>query len=751
MNPILTKIIEQYLNGELSKEDTLAFEERMNQNLELQREVQNQREIHEAAKRAWQREQIQKIGKSYHIKRNFWRGGLTTLIVAIVATATWFGLQNSNTNSEILSDEVRAELNEKAFLDDLDIQYFTIPKEGAVVMSQKGILISVPEKAFLLNGKPYKGRLTVQLQEALDSKEIIRAGLSTTSNGNLLETGGMLGIAGYTMDGEVLEFNPKVGVYVQVPAKDDNPDMRLYTGEKNADGTYNWVNPQDLEKIPASIPMSKLDFYPTGYEDFLNEKKWKKSKASRDSLYLSLENPETESDCEPSIEDYTPNMDISEEQMQRLFLGEPIEFMDDSVSTSAMECVDEAAPNYILPSKVLAFWNDQFNNTNLATREFERRMRAIHGTCDNSVLDIYVNNLDKPISYCDKKVVAMGYFEFEKYASENVGKINSKNPHFKQLQKFYEKSVDQLKERNNQLQQQEINRREKHDDDTRKSRTNEKKRTISREAQALHNEYEFNIQNVKKQLSSSRGFTIKHGGGVVLNIDAQVDLASKARKSTTIVDPTNGETVEIKYNDLTFEVANPGKYIKLYAYVMPYELNSYVRINPKKGKFSYSLNNGMRYNLAVVGVKEDSYDYFQKQNFKEGDLGTVVMQNVSKVKLDASVEQLNRNRGSKPMSISKDLNWLGKEQADYKEQKYRENMAAFRRELKCVAFPCYFSRTAQGNQQQASTSSEVQLGLDQKSQTRNPAFNAATVDDTTPKRRGWRLVPGTRQIEEGAK
>lgn len=49
----------------------------------------------------------------------------------------------------------------------------------------------------------------------------------------------------------------------------------------------------------------------------------------------------------------------------------------------------------IAPAKVQSIWNERFNGTNLATREFEERMRAIHRTCDNQVLDLYANHLDK--------------------------------------------------------------------------------------------------------------------------------------------------------------------------------------------------------------------------------------------------------------------------------------------------------------------------------------------------------------------
>ena len=47
------------------------------------------------------------------------------------------------------------------------------------------------------------------------------------------------------------------------------------------------------------------------------------------------------------------------------------------------------------PASVKTIWNRKFNNTNLATKEFEERMPYIHQTCNNSILELYINNLDK--------------------------------------------------------------------------------------------------------------------------------------------------------------------------------------------------------------------------------------------------------------------------------------------------------------------------------------------------------------------
>ena len=69
MNPEITKLIEQYLNGELSAADKQVFEQRLAENDQLLNELLLQRQIHEGAKRAAQRESILQTAKQYHFRK----------------------------------------------------------------------------------------------------------------------------------------------------------------------------------------------------------------------------------------------------------------------------------------------------------------------------------------------------------------------------------------------------------------------------------------------------------------------------------------------------------------------------------------------------------------------------------------------------------------------------------------------------------------------------------------------------------
>lgn len=700
MNPNITKLIDQYLSGELNAEDTAIFEARMANNLELRQEVELQQTIIDGAIRATDRLEVKKARKKYHYKKLLKWTSLSTIAVAIITAAALYivtSLETSQNELPEITSELTAALDKKAAIENLDIQYFSIAKNGGVVLSEDGVLISVPEGAFMLNGKPYKEKVVVQFQEALEGIDIVKSGLSTMSGDRLLETQGMFGLAGYTADGRPLDINPKVGVYIQSPVNEYNEKMQLFDGVKKADGTIDWQNPEPLAKIPVSVDMAELDFYPDGYEDFLDAEKWKKSKKSRDSLYLSLE----------EVYYYESNTENSHEQKVEHQSAEPITIKDDgggayfsfgisdsiAVSEASMDVAAERA-YFLSPFKVLAFWNKKFNNTNLATREFEKRVQVMHKKCFDAdgILKKYTSQLNKPIWKIDEEVAAMGHDEFKEFAAEKIGVVNENNAHLKGLQDFYEKGLKKLRDQNRTYQNIEKDRQNKWNREIAKERSSENNRTVKRNADALDQEYNFNLRNVKKHFGKTVGFTIRHSpprGPVIKNIDAYVYEATVKRQTTTIVDPASGKTMTITYNKFSLEVENADKYIKLFTYLFPNKIKSFQRIDGKGGKFSYPLNDDIIYDIAIVGITEKGYEYYQKMSIKGGELGKVKLKGLTEADLEASIKQLNGKRISKPININAELEWLVKERVDYKEQKMRKNMAAFRETAKCVIYPCY--------------------------------------------------------------
>jgi len=911
----ITKQIDRYLSGELSASDRVAFEEQLKTNSELRQEVELQQMIQEAAIRASFRADVHQAARRFRLNRILKWGAAGFGAIAIIATTSiWVSSRNQQDTHDpkqapTIALSLMESLSSNAEFEPLPIQYFSVPKEGDVFLSDQSVLLSVPEEAFLLKDKIYVGEAIVQFQEAIDAPEIVKAGLNSQSGDKLLETQGMFSIHAYTPDGEKLEINPKVGVYVQVPVDEYKSGMQLYDYVDLGNGRGDWQNPRGMAKIPIPVDMNDLDFYPEGYEDQLDKLKWNRSKSKRDSLYLSFEDycsaqtvstPQnwttnnllinepvngTQSTQSPIIQPTAvvkfPDVDARfpggnsalkafirettiypEEAREKGLSGRtyltmeidiygfitnarvsksshpildqealrivqqmpqwipaqvkgravrsefrlPIDFYIDGLPStdrpkaganrmlgpikkdrsrtgraskleksvrarlkefeekkneeSKVETTSELIPqnrekrdaisdstavedtpcNYprINPSKVLAFWNPKFNNTNLATREFERRMKAIHETCNEEVLKQYTKNLSKPISEIDRVVVSMGYSDFGSFADEQVGAVDPNNPHLKNIKAFYEKGIASLRnqaESDQNWEQQLRNKWDKHLAELRSAHSVATKERAERSAKeettynqkrtvqklGLKNQSRMNPVAAYPQFRKTIGFTARRTGGYncdrpvnrvityqaairtsldraavekrkIERLGVEVDVKNGSQTRETFSVLANGRKRIIAYNSLSFAVSNASKYNKIMAYAFPHQLESYQLLKGENGNFITSLNDDIIYDICIVGITDDGYEYFQKQTLNGGNLGTIELKKVSEAKLDASLLQLNAKRNSKAELFTAELDWIKTEKKYFKEINRRKSMAEFREKMAGVIYPCYASQ-----------------------------------------------------------
>ena len=763
MNPEITKIIDQYLQGELSETDKIAFEKKYNENEILRAEVEFQKQIYDAAKRGAIKNEVKQISKKYHFVRKLAFSSVIIAVVSALALSIWYFNEKQNSDEKVKQqfEKLESRLSEKSPIENLNSEFFNWKGNNLTILSKNGVLLSITEDAFLIDGKKYKGDAIIQWQEALDAATIVKSGLSTVSGDKLLETQGMFSIQAFTPEGKKLEINPKTGIYVQIPVDEYKKDMKLFEGQKNADGIIDWQNPKPLLKIPVSVDMEKLDFYPEGYEKKLDQLKLRKDKKYRDSLYLSLEEAgfsgiayeyeDINADTIERRDNYSSASELFYTKCStchqphkdgtgpKLFEvrkkwaeggakeGSIIKWVQNWENTAridpyaseltrvrqtAMRKFPELSEGQIIrifdfidgqtlsqgipPSKVLGFWNPTFNNTNLATREFEKRMQAIHQTCNEKILDLYVQNLSKPISEIDQQILKMGYPEFETFAAEQLGAVNPNNPHLKNLQKFYGKAISEMRTELQNNRKILAQKQQKWDDEIFAERIKASTREFKRSSESLNEEYNYNLKNVYRQLGKTIGVQV-YGTSNIYNIDKYVMDATVSRKTTTFVDPITKKTAIITYNNFSLEVENLEKYKQLYVYAFPHNFNSYQRLTGKNGKFEYPLNDDLRYDIAVVGISDEGFSYFQFKNINEGNKGKIKLKEISETKLNASIEQLNQSRSWKPMDIKDELDWLILENKNYKEQKLRQQQAKFRQDMKAIIFPCYGEKEFPGD------------------------------------------------------
>jgi len=161
----------------------------------------------------------------------------------------------------------------------LDMETFTInPSHDTVIIGKKGVMIYIPKDAFDQYDQSSfiaaKTHITIRLKEYLDISDIVFATLTTTSNGQLLETGGMINIQAFFNDHEI-SLKPDKNLIVHFPKKKNTKDMNLFYAENDSKG-INWVKDTAslFEKSIAFSAWSGGNVYDTSivYGSFIGSK-----------------------------------------------------------------------------------------------------------------------------------------------------------------------------------------------------------------------------------------------------------------------------------------------------------------------------------------------------------------------------------------------------------------------------------------------------------------------------------------------
>jgi hypothetical protein len=121
-------------------------------------------------------------------------------------------------------------------------QFFTIDiGKDTVLRTKRGAVINIPMGALQSSNATVK----LEIKEAYHISEMIRAGLTTQSNGQLLSSGGMI----YINAAEGNSVKIAQPLPVSIPSNFINNDMQLFKGEADANGNMNWTNPTSLNNV----------------------------------------------------------------------------------------------------------------------------------------------------------------------------------------------------------------------------------------------------------------------------------------------------------------------------------------------------------------------------------------------------------------------------------------------------------------------------------------------------------------------
>ena len=122
------------------------------------------------------------------------------------------------------------------------------PTRDTVLNLMKGGRVLFPANTFASNGKC----VTITAKEAYKKSDIILANLSTTSNGRVLESGGMMILEARNSDGKELQSQKEF--IVQMPTTNFLDSMMIFNGNHDADSNVNWTLPQQSDASIFSEP-----------------------------------------------------------------------------------------------------------------------------------------------------------------------------------------------------------------------------------------------------------------------------------------------------------------------------------------------------------------------------------------------------------------------------------------------------------------------------------------------------------------
>ncbi|MBS1510231.1 MAG: hypothetical protein JST86_05275 [Bacteroidetes bacterium] len=105
---------------------------------------------------------------------------------------------------------------------------------GAVIEAAEGTRLLIPPSAFMdAEGKAVLGNVIISIEEYYKYADIVAAHLTTTSNDQQLETGGMIRLAAVYNNHEV-QLRTGKAIQVSMPTKNYDPQMELFLPETNS-------------------------------------------------------------------------------------------------------------------------------------------------------------------------------------------------------------------------------------------------------------------------------------------------------------------------------------------------------------------------------------------------------------------------------------------------------------------------------------------------------------------------------------
>lgn len=555
------------------------------------------------------------------------------------------------------------------------VQNFAIDsKNDTVIEGAKGTVIVCPKGCFRNSaGEIVTTNVNVVLTEALSLEDMLLSNLTTTSNGQSLETDGMIHISA-TANGENLTINKDNPIHIEIPTRHKKAGMFVYKGIRDVKGNINWIDPQKIDNFLTTVNLDLLDFLPEGFKATVeNGMPYKKytiaTKKLTDSLYYSLSASNGSELVKGlvSTDLNEPYYNEDKKVVNGKYTKKSYQTSPDSYETDIADSINYNEEG-IDPAIIKVIKSKKYQHTFLATKEFEARLQVIFKTCNNVILELYIKNLNKNLYEVDSMatLIESQYTQqFHDFYLEKCTNVKDADKNTLLLSGYYEKQLaiikSQLEERNNQLEKQLT----KKNNEIEKVVDNYRKLLWKREKYRM-NRYGFNYADTG-WVNIDRGIIPKDFGMTGLQVTIQ-----------------NGD-----------------QYDHVYTYVVYTGIKSIYRLNTDDTKLFYVGNNEEKKMLmpdamlstVIVIAYKDEQSFLATREFTTGidEQFSLALQSVTKEQIKVTISSYDKY--AKENQIGEDMKYMDQFYVEKQRQKVLLKESEFIGRLWSVAHPCAMDTT----------------------------------------------------------
>jgi mono/diheme cytochrome c family protein len=118
-------------------------------------------------------------------------------------------------------------------------------EKDTLIELASGLRFKIPAGSIKTDG----GEAELQIRVAMEMEDMLKAGLTTMSDGQPMSSAGMFEFE--VKNGEIIK-----AIQVEMPTDRIDEDMQLFKGKRDANGQMNWEDPQDLaQKAPSGLDL----------------------------------------------------------------------------------------------------------------------------------------------------------------------------------------------------------------------------------------------------------------------------------------------------------------------------------------------------------------------------------------------------------------------------------------------------------------------------------------------------------------